>query len=72
MQNEQAKYDDLITKKHQKIEKVMEQYHGLNIKTSVLGQDAHLNEFWFFKDDQMRLFIKKLVTETSEEDDKPI
>ena len=60
MQNEQARFDELITKKHQKIEKVMEQYHGLNIKTSVLGQDGNMNEYWFFKDDPMRLFVKRL------------
>ena len=39
----------------------MEQYQGLNIKTTVLGQDAHMNEYWFFKDDPSRLFIKKLA-----------
>lgn len=42
----------------------MEQYHGLNIKTSVLGQDAYMNEYWFFKDDPGRLFIKKSEGET--------
>ena len=60
MQNEQARFDELIAKKHQKIDKVMEQYHGLNIKTSVLGQDGNMNEYWFFKDDPMRLFVKRL------------
>lgn len=45
------KFDDQITRKHQKIDKLMESYHSLNIRTSVLGQDAHMNEYWFFKDD---------------------
>jgi hypothetical protein len=39
----------------------MENYHGLNIRTSVLGQDAHMSEYWFFKDDPQRLYIKKQV-----------
>jgi hypothetical protein len=42
----------------------MEQYHGLNIKTSVLGQDGNMNEYWFFKDDPMRLFVKRLEDST--------
>lgn len=42
----------------------MENYHGLNIRTSVLGQDAHMSEYWFFKDDPQRLYIKKQVAQS--------
>jgi len=57
------RFDDSIARKHQKIEKLMESYHNLNIRTSVLGQDGHMSEYWFFKDDPSRLFIKKIVKE---------
>ena len=46
----------------------MEQYQELNIKTNVLGQDANMNEYWFFKDDPSRLFIKKQAPPQSDEE----
>ena len=46
----------------------MEQYQELNIKTNILGQDANMNEYWFFKDDPSRLFIKKLAPPQSDEE----
>jgi len=59
LQEEIQKYDDQIARKLQKIEKIVESYQSLNIKTCVLGQDAHLNEYWYFKDDPTKIFIKR-------------
>lgn len=59
LQDEIYKFDDKINKKANKIEKIIEQYQSLNIKTGVLGSDANMNEYWFFKDDPTKIFIKK-------------
>lgn len=58
-QDEIAAYDDHISKKQQKIEKLVDSYQSLNIKTTMLGQDKDMNEYWLFKDEPSRLFIKK-------------
>jgi chromosome segregation ATPase len=63
--DEMFRFDDQINRKHQKIDKLMESYHCLNIRTSVLGQDKHMSEYWFFKDDPHRLYVKKLATKES-------
>jgi hypothetical protein len=42
---------------------LVEQYQSLNIKTAILGQDKHMNEYWFFKDDMGRIFIKYFETD---------
>lgn len=50
-----------------------EQYGSLSIKTTVLGMDASNNEFWFFKDDPGRLFIKRFSSlEEKKEDDMDV
>lgn len=49
-----------------KIEKIVEQYQSLSIKTSVLGQDASMNEYWFFKDDPTKIFVKVEAAKHSE------
>jgi len=61
LQEEILKYDDLIARKQQKIEKIVEAYQSLNIKTCALGQDAHMNEYWYFKDDPTKIFIKRQI-----------
>ena len=49
-----------------KIEKIVEQYQSLSIKTSILGQDASMNEYWFFKDDPTKIFVKAEAAKQSE------
>jgi hypothetical protein len=66
LQDEIQKFDDLINKKILKIEKIVEQYQSLSIKTSVLGQDANLHEYWFFKDDPTKIFVKVEVAMSTE------
>ena len=58
LQDEIYKFEEIINKKLVKIEKIVEQYQSLSIKTAVLGQDASLNEYWFFKDDPTKIFVK--------------
>jgi len=62
-------FEDSIFRKQQKIDKIAEQYHNLNIKTTILGQDANLNEYWYFKEENTRLFIKREVTEDEKDED---
>ncbi len=38
----------------------------MSIKTSIIGQDKDNTEFWFFKDDPSKLFIKKHDKDHSE------
>lgn len=52
------KFDDLIVRKQKKIEKIVEEYQSLSIKTNMVGQDKDMNEYWFFKDDPSKLYIK--------------
>lgn len=56
------KFDDQINRKHQRIDKLMEGYSSLAIRTTVLGQDKYMSEYWFFKDDPHRLYVKKIAT----------
>lgn len=42
-----------------RIEKLNEQAHKTSIKTSMLGKDAEKNEYWFFKEEPGKLFVKK-------------
>ena len=30
-----------------------------SIKTTIVGKDAQMSEYWFFKDDQSRLYVRK-------------
>lgn len=38
----------------------------MSVKTSVLGVDANLSEYWLFKDDCQKLFVKKPTKDASE------
>ena len=58
MDDELARFDDMVTKKQNKIEKITEHYLQLAVKTSMLGTDANFNEYWFYKDDVAHLFMK--------------
>lgn len=54
-----AKIDEQIEKRHAKIERLNEQALKTSIKTQILGKDADKNEYWFFKEEPGKLFIKK-------------
>lgn len=56
---EMEKIEDQIEKKHNKIDKLNEQAHKTSIKNQILGKDADKNEYWFFKEDPSKLYIKK-------------
>ena len=58
-EEELHRFDEQILKKQRQIEKIVEQYQSLSIKTTMIGQDKDNNEFWFFKDEPSKLFIKK-------------
>jgi hypothetical protein len=53
--------EEQIEKRQTKIEKLNEQVSKTSIKTSILGKDADKNEYWFFKDQPGKLFIKKEI-----------
>jgi len=36
-----------------------EQAHKTSIKTSMLGKDGDKNEYWYFKEEPGKLFVKK-------------
>ena len=55
------KVEEQIEKRQAKIEKLNEQASKTSIKTSVLGKDADRNEYWFFKEDPGKIFVKKLI-----------
>ena len=61
VEDEVRRFEDQIFRKQKNIDKIAETYHGLNIKTSILGQDAKLNEYWYFKEENTKLFIKREV-----------
>ena len=59
MLKETERLQDHITKRHQKLDKLSEQALKTSIKNQVLGKDADKNEYWFFKEDPGKLFVKK-------------
>ena len=56
--NEIAKYENQIKKKHQKIAQLNEKTYKASIKTTVLGKDSAKSEYWHFKDDNTRIYIR--------------
>lgn len=56
--NEIAKFEAMIKKKHQKIAALNEKTYKASIKTTVLGKDSAKSEYWHFKDDNTRLYIR--------------
>ena len=59
------KFDDQIEKRQSKIDRLNEQANKTSIKNQVLGKDAERNEYWFFKEDPAKIFVKKYVQKTS-------
>ena len=56
---ELQKFDDQIEKRQAKIDRLNEQANKTSIKNQVLGKDAERNEYWFFKEDPAKIFVKK-------------
>ena len=59
--------EEQIEKRQAKIERLNEQANKTSIKTQVLGKDADRNEYWFFKEEPSKLFIKKQQADDDEE-----
>ena len=53
------KIEEQIEKRQNKIERLNEQAHKTSIKNQMLGKDCERNEYWFFKEEPGKLFIKK-------------
>jgi hypothetical protein len=53
------KIEDQIEKRQNKIERLNESAHKTSIKNQMLGKDCDRNEYWFFKEEPGKLFIKK-------------
>ena len=53
------KIEDQIEKKQLKIEKLNELAFKTSIKTQMLGKDVDRNEYWFFKEEPGKIFVKK-------------
>ena len=56
---EMQKVEEQIEKRQTKIEKLNEQANKTSIKNQALGKDADRNEYWFFKEDPSKLYVKK-------------
>jgi hypothetical protein len=57
--NENSRLDELIKKKQAHIVKLNEKLYKSSIKTTMLGQDAQRSEYWHFKDDCSRIYIRR-------------
>ena len=64
--NENSRLDEIIKKKHAHIAKLNEKLYKSSIKTTMLGQDAQRSEYWHFKDDCSRIYIRKEETQTTD------
>ena len=63
MKIEMTKIEGQVEKKNQKIEKMNESIFKVSIKNVSLGKDAKKDEYWFFKDDPSRLYVKMFEEE---------
>lgn len=62
---EMQKIEEQIEKRQAKIEKLNEQANKMSIKNQVLGKDTERNEYWHFKEEPGKLFVKKFNNITS-------
>lgn len=53
--------DEQIEKRQAKIERLNEQANKTSIKNQAIGKDAQKNEYWFFKEEPSKLFVKKFT-----------
>ena len=47
-----AQYEEQIKKKQILIQRLNEKASKTSIKTTIVGKDAQMSEYWFFKDAQ--------------------
>ena len=57
-QKQLAAFDDKLKKKHAMIMRLNDKTYKAAIKTTMLGKDAAKSEYWHFKDDNTRLYIR--------------
>ena len=57
--NENSRLEELIKKRQTQIAKLNEKLYKSSIKTTMLGQDAQRSEYWHFKDDCSKIYIRK-------------
>ena len=57
-QKQLAVFDDKLKKKHAMIMRLNDKTYKAAIKTTMLGKDAAKSEYWHFKDDNTRLYIR--------------
>ena len=56
--NKLASFEDQIKKKQMYIARLNEKTYKTSIKTTIIGKDAAKSEYWHFKDDNTRLYIR--------------
>jgi hypothetical protein len=47
-----------------KIKRLNDQIWKVSLKVPVIGRDANKNEYWFFKDEPSKLYVKEYETTT--------
>ena len=52
-------FEDNIKKKQLQITRLNEKAYKCSIKTTMLGKDAAKSEYWHFKDDNTRVYIRR-------------
>lgn len=60
VQREFQKVEEQVEKRLGRIERLNELATKTSIKNTVLGKDADRNEYWFFKEEPGKLFVKKM------------
>jgi hypothetical protein len=53
-----TKIEDQVAKKQGKIEKLNELMQKSSLKNMALGKDGNHNEYWYFKEDPSRIYVK--------------
>ena len=62
------KIEDQIERRQNKIERLNEGAHKTSIKNSMIGKDADRNEYWHYKEEPAKVFVKKFeVVEKKEQ-----
>lgn len=57
-QNELNDLEDQIKRKQNQVDKLDEKSFQTGIRTSVLGKDADRHEYWHFKDDAEKIYVR--------------
>lgn len=56
---ESSRIEETIKRKQSQLDKINEKLFKANIRTNMLGKDASRNEYWHFKEDPERVYIRK-------------